>query len=525
MPTPSSRAVAIIALALTASSYTLQAQVEEALSATRVRDYIMLDIDPGYRTLRFATDASKPREVFHPFSEGQLFAASGGRSINLALRYLNPLRYSWSVSKSQSRDPLVESIEQFVSSVSSLLSVIGAPAAMPAGRADDAPPAPPYGVKPAAATKPKDPEAYTDASLLEWGMWLSTVDLKPAPYDAAVKSAAALAHTFDDLLTLEARGAQASRVSTAGDFRAETTMPAAQLLRASSMDELRAATDSLRAAVLRLKAANQLAYDTGRSLAQAGAQLAALADAPGKTRRDTVLRYSGRVLAAVAKRAGPAIEAREEIVRELSAILTALDDRVRDTPKGAYAFLIGTIALTDGQRTAVTVSITERKVDVSPSGISFSELGSTSATFSVVVRQSVITEFTQGFAFSNVAYPQFRTNETSAGHVVADAGTLRPRALAIAMLNLIPNTGWSGFTRLVGQLGVGATVESPVLLAGAGIRFTQPSRFTLTAGAAFPFIQQPKKFGIGTIVPGEAALKSDLQRTLGQPSFYIGIQR
>jgi hypothetical protein len=511
------------------NTVTLGAQADEALRARRVRDYVMVQRTPGSGALLFTVDADSPSDVFHPFQPDQLFAVSSGRSVNLSLRFLNPLRYGWTVSLQTERDPLVASVEQFLASANMLFDAIGTPQA-PAATARGADKAKPAALAPRAdsgsSTQP-NADTYLDPTLLEWAMWSGTVKLTDAPYKKAFESASAFAQTFDQLMSSRKPGVVTERITTAADFASETVTPLSQLLRAESISELKAAMAALRTGIARLTNANETARTTGQALRDAGAQLARLAADGGKpTRRDTVLLYSERALAAVEGRATHAIEAREQIVKQLGEMLAELDKRFGDTRTDDRSFRLCSMSIASGERTAVTLTVTERKVSISPAGISSSDLTTTTASFAVMERQSVVTEFTQGFAYTDVAYPQFRTNEDGAGHVVADAGTTRPRVLAIAMLNLIPNVGWSGFTRVVGQLGIGATTQSPLLLAGAGIRFNQPARFTLTAGAAFPFIQQLKSLSVGSRVAGEGDLTRDLERTLTRrPSIYIGIQR
>lgn len=502
------------------------AQADDALRAVRVQHYIMLDYSTGTKTIRFATDAGTPREHFHPLGTEQLFAVTNGRNINVALRYLNPLRYSWRSSQSLSRDPLVESVEKFLASADVLLGLISSSGGVTAVAPTPGPstsPAAPTGAPVQTPTLSTD--GYIDPTLLEWGLWTGTVKWAMQSDKAALATAQQFAHRLDLLLAGDQRTEQLSTVSSAADFRAATVEPVKLLLDAASVRALRASTDSLRLAIGRLTSANNAARALSKSLKEAGEALALLADAKMLTRRDTVLQYSRRALHSVAQRAGLVIVARELIVTELGQVLIGLDALLRDTPDDALAFSVAAVSVPSGQRSAVTVEIAERKVDVSSTGIASSDVGTTSVTFNVMERQSLVPELTQGVAYSNLVYPEFRTNDTPAGHVVANVGARRPRALAIAMLNLIPNTGWSGFTRTVAQLGIGATSESPVLLTGAGIRFTQPAKFTLTVGAAFPFVQRLKTLSVGSTVAGEAALKQDLERRLGTPALYIGIQR
>jgi hypothetical protein len=119
-----------------------------------------------------------------------------------------------------------------------------------------------------------------------------------------------------------------------------------------------------------------------------------------------------------------------------------------------------------------------------------------------------------------------RFNQVDGEHVVATAGTDRPRALVLGMLNIIPHAGWSGFTRVAGQIGIGISSKAPAIATGLGIRFAQPSRMVFSIGAVFPFVQELEGIALGEKVAGEASLDSFIKwRLSSRPSLYVGVQR
>jgi len=224
-------------------------------------------------------------------------------------------------------------------------------------------------------------------------------------------------------------------------------------------------------------------------------------------------------------RAKEVIDRRETLLADLKAVVTeikAIADPPLNDDKG---FKIGSIEVTSGKRATVTLTFRERSVSVRNDQVLVQNGKSQSATFEVMEHQSLVPEFVPGLAYSQVTFRRYKTNDSSGVHVVADGGDYTPHTIPMGMLNLMPNTGWSGFTRLVGQVGVGVTKESIVVLTGAGIRFSAPVKFVLSAGALFPFEQELTDLKLGSVVAGEAALQKDLQRTLGKPALYIAIQK
>jgi len=510
------------------------AQADPVLDATRVSRFIVLEPGKDGKSVTFATDTDATTRVMLPLTDGHLFAARSNRGMNVMIGYVNPLRFTWGISAKQAADPLVASVEKLLSEAGTLFAQLGGPTT-PTTTAG-APTAISAEVRSAIESmniRPgTDPTVtgesleFIDPSLLEWHMWTQLGAECLKPHKAAIAGASESALGLDKLLNSAAASSTEGEVNSATDFRNVVRTALKGVHDAEGMDPLRQATDKLTKALEQLAAANNRARKGLSSLQGSGKVIGGLKVDDDETMCAALPPYSQRVFESYAVRAGSTVDARERLVVELRAVEKAIRDALRTTKPGEGEFFVGHIDVAQGRRTSVTVTIRERDIQFNGEGVVTKDKSQLTSTFEVMEYQSFVTDFAQGMAFTSVAFPLFKTNVVNDVHVVASAGDSRPRALAIAMLNVIPNSGWSGFTRFVGQIGVGASTEAPLLLAGAGIRFTQPQKFVLTFGAAFPFVQRLKSLAPDQPVEGEAALKKDLERVIGKkPALYIGVQR
>lgn len=515
----------MLLLSLIVVPRTVPAQAEAALSATRVRDFILL----AGRTDRidFAVDATHSRaELMKPLGTTRLFAVTQGHSVNVVLTYLNPLAYTWSISTRETADPVVASVEKMLASAADfpglLVSAAGASGAPATGTAPQ--PMTISTLIPGAEGGEGNVPSFTDPSLIEWTLWtaLHPDCIAVSGLQAAREQAAAV----DSLLYLDLI-AKDARVSTAGAFKAVAAGAIASLRGASSLKGLLDSLVAVDKALASLEAGNKAAADHLTAMGVHARALRGAATPDDTTMCPVVRMYSQRVFEGFVARGTPVVSQRTALVSEMRLVVKEIRDRLGSASAEDIGFVIGQVTPTSGKRVSATVTVTRRDVAVRTDHLSSEAGKSVSATFEVMEHQSVITQLSPGVAYSPVVFPRFATNDTTGGHVIVDAGDYRPNTIVMEMLNLIPNTGWSGFTRLVGQIGLGVTKEAAVALVGGGIRFTQPTPFVVSFGALFPFIQALKDgVHVGDAIAGEAALVDNVQRVLGRrPSFYVGIQR
>jgi hypothetical protein len=512
-----------------ASAALLNAQTQEALDATRVDRFVVLALPPG-DGLQFGADEEGRSRALSVLKSNHLFAARRAGGFNLVLAHVNPLRYAWTVSVNLTPDPLVESVTQFLAAAGKLFSAAGAPdlqkavAAGPNTGAREATiaAADPTNARAAARALAEESLELTDASLIELRLWMTEKKDCFASTVAADDSKLVVAQRLDSTLFSSAPSPSGTGLRTAADFRTAVGQGIRLFDTPTSISDVREALESLRRVTTTLRDANARARSDREAITLANLPAARASTDPCG---DMILYYR-RTLDAYGRRAVPLIEKREELVARLQAVFDAIAQKIAATLPADKELLMGSVHVESGKRTTVTLTVTERAISFKDDVLSVTDVRSVTTTFGAMEHQSIVTEFTEGLAFTPVEFPRFQTNSVDGIIRVAEAGKSKPRFMLVSMLNLIPNAGMHGFTRLVGQLGAGITTEAAALLAGCGIRFTQPSRFVLTFGAMFPFVRSLTALKVGDAVAGEAALQADIGRTLAKrPSFYIGIQR
>jgi hypothetical protein len=527
----------LLAAMIATAPAAVRAQVNEALTATRVNDFILLKRGAN-GALRVATVLSPGLARSHPLTDNALFSVTRSQGANILLDYLNPLLFTWSVDHKAQPEPLGESVQKFLATADQLFTLLngktataestptvatGRTAGDPSsGTANVAPPPDTQGK--ADSTARSTVATYHDIALNEWALWMESGRECVSRKQAGWEQLQSIAPRIDALLLGSALPAPPAAITSAAQFRGELVASIGTLAAASSMAELRRALDSSAASAERLRRANGLLRELITALRTATSGVTVTNE--GTTVCANLAAYTRGVMAGVAERAERVGVTRESVVKQFGEMLAAIKEQVDKSASHDDVFLIGHASPTAKARVHVTVTIAHRSITAHDDRIEVKSLGTITSNFQVMEHQSLVTELSAGVAYSAVAYPKFRTNQVGSEHFVADAGVDRPRMVAATMLNLIPNTGWSGFTRLVGQLGIGATTESPLLLAGGGLRLSHDRNLTLSFGAAFPFQKRLKTLKVGDPVAGDAALEQDVERALARrPAFYIGIQR
>ncbi len=513
----------------------VHAQVSEALTATRVNDFILIKRGAN-GALRAATVLDPGLALSHPLAENALYSVSGGKGANILLDYLNPLRFSWTYDHKAQPEPLAAIVEKFLGSADQLLALVNAKGTAAEGgtaAATTAAPPPPGGKAPAgekaappAATRGDSASvrSYGDIALNEWALWMASRSACMSRQQSSRDQLQRIAPRLDALVYAATRDSSRAAITTAADFRGALLAAIDVLQRASSMNELRQALTTADGGAGRMARANGALREMITAIRTAANAVHDSLEATTDCMNLTA--YTRGVMAGVAERAERVASAREGLVSQFREMHAGIKRQVETAASHHDVFLLGDVHPTSRERAHVTVTITERQISTGDDRLEVKSLGTITGSLQVMEHQSVVTELSVGIAYSAVAYPKFRTNQVGSEHFVADAGVDRPRMVAASMLNLIPNTGWSGFTRLVGQVGIGATTESPLVLVGGGLRLSHDRNLTLSFGAAFPFQKRLKSLKVGDKVAGDAALEQDVERALARrPAFYLGIQR
>lgn len=517
----------------------VRAQVNEALTATRVHDFILIKRGAN-GALRTATVLDPGLARSHPLVDNALFSVPGGKGTNILLDYLNPLRYSWTFDHKAQQEPLAAAVEQFLGSADQLLALVNPKRAAAEGGtaavAAFASPPPPRAelmatpgtaraAPPAATTADAAvARAFRDIALNEWALWMASRSACMTRQQSSRDQLQRIGARLDSLAYATSRDSTRTTITTAAEFRVTMLGAIDVLQRAATMADLRTALSSAGTNAGRLARANTTLRELITALRTASTAVHDSLESTTDCMNLTA--YTRGVMTGVAERAERIATAREGLVSQFREMHAAIAHQVETAASLHDIFLLGHVRPTSKERAHVTVTITERQISTSDDRLEVKPLGTVTGTFEVMEHQSVVTEISVGVAYSAVAYPKFRTNQVGDQHFVADAGIDRPRMVAASMLNLIPNTGWSGFTRLVGQVGIGATTESPLVLVGGGLRLSHDRNLTLSFGAAFPFQKRLKSLKVGDQVAGDAALEQDVERALAKrPAFYLGIQR
>jgi hypothetical protein len=192
---------------------------------------------------------------------------------------------------------------------------------------------------------------------------------------------------------------------------------------------------------------------------------------------------------------------------------------------------LGEVAVNRGEISVYTVTIKESGYVLSDKG-DISEASTKEKAKRVIRFRSFdrfIPEASAGTAFTDLTFLKYgtQTDTTTGAETVAAAGEERFKKLNFtAMINLnyfIPNSPLHPFL----QLGIGANTDYPTFFTGAGFRmnFKPLRRFAFAFGVASTWIKTLDKLKIGDTVSGTAELEKDIKHEFKwPPKPYLGIQ-
>lgn len=142
--------------------------------------------------------------------------------------------------------------------------------------------------------------------------------------------------------------------------------------------------------------------------------------------------------------------------------------------------------------------------------------------------QRFVPEVSAGVAYTNLSFPKYGTvTDTATGKLhVAEAGNdVFKRMNITAMLNynyFIQNSPVHPFV----QVGAGVNVDFPTLFLGGGLRFNNngKGRIAIAGGMASSWIKTLNDLKIGDEVSGTTDIEKDITYEFATPQFYLGIQ-
>lgn len=504
------------------ASLCAQSGVSDQLNAEKATSYLYLvkrgeANANGKYSFDYSVDEHAAIDVLAPMPDLLTISARRSHGLNVVLRYLNPIRYSWSATETTADDPTYHAAEQFLSSALNLFSSLGGSAtgsgasaagsgANNVGRQDSS----------AAPRKAGGSAGVSATALLEWWLWSETERGCFRDSVAAFNSLRSKVEKADQMVF----GSDTiAKEPSDADFRRVLLGSVQQLKDAESIVVLRASLVAAGDSLKKLRTANSHARTAVGAIGQ-------LDSSTVKTNPDCLnfARYSNNVFTAFTNQAKDRLDARDKVVTDLSDLRDKVQTLVNEEVEDTYNyFRVMNVGIPPGKTKDVTLILKERDVNTDNEMLTVTDKGESKITFRVEERESLVLEFAPGVAFTSVHYPKYGTSAVGSGTVVASAGDDIQHEAAVGMLNMIPNVGY-GLTHLIGQIGLGTGKNYPLLLAGAGVRFLSPIEFSLTTGAAWSWAHQLTKLKLQDPVDGTAAIESDLTWQIQKPKLYVAAQ-
>jgi hypothetical protein len=102
----------------------VMAQADAALNATRVADFIVLGRNPA-GDITFTVDRDARARVLHPLGDSRVLSVGSGGAMNVMLRYLNPLRFTWTIDNKETDEPLASASRSFLDAATNMFAIMG----------------------------------------------------------------------------------------------------------------------------------------------------------------------------------------------------------------------------------------------------------------------------------------------------------------------------------------------------------------------------------------------------------------
>lgn len=175
-------------------------------------------------------------------------------------------------------------------------------------------------------------------------------------------------------------------------------------------------------------------------------------------------------------------------------------------------FLVTRVTPVTGE--IVTTTLKARQVTLDPTQLEISIVPKSEVGGSFTVRPYswLVPETAAGVIVSSIKQPKYGTTKTPEGKTVVSR-TSRDDVNygAAVLLNGVCRCG-EGFLRPMLQLGVSAAKDTPALLVGLGLRFTQPKSIGISGGAIVGWPRDLDTLSVGSEVTGTADIENDLKR-------------
>jgi|LakMenE01Jun11ns_1017448.scaffolds.fasta_scaffold9936430_2 hypothetical protein len=132
--------------------------------------------------------------------------------------------------------------------------------------------------------------------------------------------------------------------------------------------------------------------------------------------------------------------------------------------------------------------------------------------------QTFVPEISAGVAFTFFKYYTYGTSNDSAGFTTNTVRVASPKEEVLKNINITAMINWNFFTPLspihpLIQLGAGVNAELPTLFLGGGLRFSNnpKNRFRVTGGIACTWMKELNELEVGDVVSGTDDINKDLK--------------
>lgn len=524
--------IAGVSLTLLLSS-AANGQLAAQLDAIRIRNGIQLalEVSDETPTWRFR-EISSATGGTALLPDSQRFSIERRPPMRLELRFLNPVRYGWTVSTKSVEDPTAASLGTFVKAVTDLLSTVGVSTVGATGPTTSNKPT---AAAPAPSGAPVTPGgANTDTLILQqyifeglqsWNLWLkeNTSCFEAAP----VNRVAEVLHDADMLAFKPTHSDPSDPLfgPTSLPFREALKERANGLVTATTASGFRSEMTSMSDLLQAISAAQtklDFAIGSVRRIKQVPILTSKRCDAFQRF-TESAFRDFFRALLAEQNARGAALVS-------LKALLDRLDGDMRGLSKGdgadADAFHLADPSVKDGKLELVTVVVKERELDPLLFSPQKPDRKSWSTTLQLIEKSDILVDVSPGFMYSRIRFPVFSVDSVDGKRIIARQPDDIQSTTTVLMLNLYPRAWGVGPVRLLGQIGVGTSKQYPLLLTGMGFRILPPADFSLAFGAAWAFVRDLSGRAVGDKVTDASDLEKSLTTRLRPtPTFYIGLQR
>ena len=193
-----------------------------------------------------------------------------------------------------------------------------------------------------------------------------------------------------------------------------------------------------------------------------------------------------------------------------------------------WCFKLSEVTLTKGKVAVYTITIKESGLKLSERGeiVAFEEKNSLKRAIRIKRFNRFVPEVSAGLAYTFFKYNTYGTSTDATGQQIVIASS--QKIIRGFNVTTMVNCNWfisHSNVNPLWQVGIGIT-EVPTLVLGLGLRgIFGTSRMTFSGGIAMPWVKELDKLKIGDKVTGTSEIESDLKyQFLWPPKLYIGLQ-